>query len=237
MNRYRCNGFTLIELMLAMAFLSALLLVIAMTVIQIGNIYHRGITYKDVNQAGSSLASELQRSINMSVPFDLGTKYIEQNAAGNKYGGRLCTGQYSYIWNYGKVINGNSPGALKNIYSGSTTDEIRFVKIIDTRAEYCADPVKPIDKNTAIELLGKGQNNLAIHNFTIESPDSTYDRRTRQRIYNIGFLIGTNDATTLDGTFDVTKCKTDSDRDSNPSYCAVNQFNILARAGNDDAKQ
>src|SRR5450759_2265716 len=101
MNLSRQRGFTLVELMLAMAFVSALLLAIAMTVIQIGNIYNRGITYKNVNQVGSSLVSELQRSIASNAPFDVsingvgeGEHYINKG-----WGGRLCTGQYSYIWN------------------------------------------------------------------------------------------------------------------------------------------
>ena len=72
MNRVdRQNGFTLIELMLAMAFVSALLIAVAMTVIQIASIYNRGITLKDVNQTGSSVASELQRNIAGSASFNI----------------------------------------------------------------------------------------------------------------------------------------------------------------------
>ena len=46
------RGFTLIELMLAIAFISMLLLAIAAVGIQVGRIYTRGIVLRDVNQAG-----------------------------------------------------------------------------------------------------------------------------------------------------------------------------------------
>ena len=57
------TGFTLIELMLAMTFISVLLLAIAMTIIQIGTIYNRGVTLKEVSQAARSISDELNRSI------------------------------------------------------------------------------------------------------------------------------------------------------------------------------
>lgn len=89
------RGFTLIELMLAMTFVSALLLAIAMTVIQISNVYTRGLTLKEVNQAGRTISTELKRGISQSAPFAVpGPKYVVQ-----PWGGRLCVGQYSYIWN------------------------------------------------------------------------------------------------------------------------------------------
>src|SRR5680860_795921 len=94
------RGFTLIELMLAMAFVSTLLLAIAMIIVQIGSIYNKGITYTDVNSAGSSIASELQRSINESTPFNIDPAKGTSLYVDKTWGGRLCTNRYSYIWNY-----------------------------------------------------------------------------------------------------------------------------------------
>lgn len=225
MRQYNKKGFTIIELMLAMGFVSALLLAIAMTVIQIGNIYNRGVTYKDVNQAGITLAIELQRSINSSAPFDLSGKYIIQD-----WGGRLCTGQYSYIWNYAKNIADSS--LPKNGYVGSLTDVIGFVKVTDTTGDYCKNPYPSIIKKDAVELLNEGQNKLAIHSFSIRSEPSAYDEKTGQRLYSISFLLGTNEQTALTGSDSDIQCKLPNDANANPSYCAINQFNIVARAGN-----
>lgn len=226
-NKY---GFTLVELMLAMGFVSALLLAIAMTVIQIGNIYNRGITYKNVNQTGGALASELIRDINGSSSFDLITNYKP-----TAWGGRLCIGQYSYIWNYGKALKPPLDSS-RNMYS-TPGSEINFVKVIDSNASYCTYATtskKTIDSTGAIELLNVGQSNLAIHNFSIST--NAFDNITTQRIYSISFLIGTNDQTTLNGSFNSTQCLLANDKKSNPSYCAVNQFDIVARAGNNVAE-
>lgn len=219
------QGFTLVELMLAMGFVSALLLAIAMTVIQIGNIYNRGITYKTVNQAGGALASELQRDINSNSPFDLNsTDPVRKVEEG--WGGRLCIGQYSYIWNYGKALK--DPSSPSNKYSGDPK-KIVFIKVNDPTASYCSPGNDEVDKNNAVELLDVGNNNLAIHDFSIKS--SAYESSINQRIYNISFVIGTNDQIALNP--DATACLTPDEANSDSVYCAVNRFDILARAGNE----
>ncbi len=236
MNRVdREHGFTLIELMLAMAFVSVLLIAVAMTVIQIGNIYNRGITLKEVNEAGRSLASELQRSINQTAPFSIkpgiNSRYIQQ---GN-WGGRLCLGQYSYIWNYGKAIQeAAQTGDTSNLNVYSNSDEqIHFVKALDPNTSYCTETSKKIDFSNTVELLNVGQNNLAIHSFTISTTDTAFDAKTDQRLYSLQFLIGTNEQAAL--TYDsagAATCKLPSEKGADPSYCSINQFDIVARAGN-----
>jgi len=223
------SGFTIVELMLAMGFVSALLLAIAMTVIQIGNIYNRGITYKDVNQAGGALASELRKGISGSSPFKVvpgvDTRYIITG----DWGGRLCLGQYSYIWNYGKAIQVGDNSRL-NVYSNSS-DQIRFVKAFDPSASYCTQqPYKKIDSSNAVELLDSGQHNLAIHSFSVTTDPTANDNGTGQRLYSIEFLIGTNDQTSLNAGN--TACLLPTDPKSDPSYCSVNKFYVVARAGN-----
>ena len=243
------KGFTLIELMLAMGFVSALLIAVAMTVIQIANIYNRGITLKDVNQAGRSIASELQRSIAGSASFNIdsgvGSRYIQQSLNGKNAGGRLCIGQYSYIWNYGSAIKPNDTSSSPNLYLDPDLGrQIRFVKVIDPNANYCIKDINgkypSIKLSDSVELLDDVQDrhDLAIHSFSISSTpsasDTAYDAKTGQRLYSIEFLIGTNDQTALmhDSGLVVTGCLPPSDPNSDPSYCSVNQFNIVARAGN-----
>lgn len=91
------KGFTLIELMLAMTFVAALLIAIALTVIQISNIYNKGLTMKEVNQVGRSISDDLVRSISQSQSFAVPSdSYVTKD-----WGGRLCTGKFSYmeLWN------------------------------------------------------------------------------------------------------------------------------------------
>ncbi|MBC7868847.1 prepilin-type N-terminal cleavage/methylation domain-containing protein [Candidatus Saccharibacteria bacterium] len=224
------KGFTLIELMLAMSFISVLLLAIAMTVIQISNIYNRGLTLKEVNQAGRSLASELQRSVAASPSFSIdttqvGTKYIQSD-----FGGRLCLGQYSYIWNYGKTLAGNPAIGFSNVYTSGSTEKIRFVKVPDSTGNYCSASNLAIDPLGAVELLDIGDRDLAVHSFAISTQITASNSKTLQSLYYMSFVIGTNDQAALEPT--ATTCKPPNAIASDLNYCSVNQFDIVAHAGN-----
>jgi len=230
MNHIHKQGFTLVELMLAMGFVSALLLAIAMTVIQISNIYTRGITFTNVNQQGGAIANELQKGISGVKTFNLGTYFIN-----NTESGRLCTGKYSYVWNYGKYLN--SPGSNYIQYTGADVGtKIYFAKVYDPSFSVCTKsgiPLKYPDiiKTNTVELLNAGQFNLAIHGFKIVSYAS--DGTTGQSLYSIEFYIGTNDQNAFDpsvaqGSLPV--C-VQSGITANPFYCSVSQFNVLARSG------
>jgi type II secretory pathway pseudopilin PulG len=224
------KGFTLIELMLAMTFISILLIAIAMTIIQISNIYNHGMTLKEVNQAGRALSEDIQRTIKSSSQFDItGTNnaYIQQG----DWGGRLCMGSYSYIWNYGQALNNNDPkGESLNVYSDNSDTKIRFIKVIDSDSSYCTDPTKKIDASSSVDLLDAGDHSLVLHQFTITSSDSAYDGKTAQRLYTVRFTVGTNDINAL--VADKSKCKAPNEVGSDPSYCSVQEFSIVARAGN-----
>lgn len=237
------QGFTLIELMLAMGFVSALLIAVAMTVIQIAGIYNRGIMLKDINQVGRTMASELQRSVTASTTFDVGSRFIKQSQGGNEVGGRLCLGQYSYVWNYGKVITPGDTSSNPNVYSNPDSNvQIRFVKVLDQDMSYCTFINKKIVRTDAVEMLDVGEHDLALHSFNITTTkddlitpgvneNTAGDTRTGQQLYSIEFFLGTNDQSALTGDLTTTACRPPNDPLSDPSYCSVNQFNIVARTG------
>lgn len=241
------SGFTMIELMLAMAFVAVLLLAIAMTVIQMGNIYNRGLTIKKVNQAGRMIAADLQRNIASSDPFSVDTKvgdryigitvesyYVPQIINGAEYGGRLCLGLYSYIWNYGEYLNLNEKAAYLNKYKNSD-EQIRFVKVYDSQAAYCENNgTEKIDVEQSIELLDTKEDNLALHSFKITSKDTDGDALTGQKLYRITYVIGTNETVAIDydlGTDADAACKPPNQEGANQNYCSINQFSIVARSG------
>lgn len=231
MNRDKNSAFTIIELMLAMAFVSALLLAVAMTVIQISKSYNRGLTMKDVNEVGTTLSNEIKNTINQSEAFNVtvgatGSKYIKQD-----WGGRLCIGNYSFIWNYGKALSNNDQSHL-NIYSTSTNSQIRFVKVLDPSGSYCSNPSKKVVQSDSTELLDAGQHNLTIHKFSILSNNSAYDATTGQRLYIIEFVIGTNDQAALSYSSGSATCRLANESNANQQYCMINRFNLTARAGN-----
>lgn len=216
------KGFTIIELTLAMTFVSLMLHAIAMTVIQISNIYNRGITLRQVNQASRAIAEDMQRTIAASASFSLEHNYIKQS-----WGGRLCMGQYSYIWNTADTLALPSLNASNsNIYTEGT-ERIRFVRVPDSGAMYCADPARTINRTEAVEFLMMGDRPLAIHGFDISS--SVESSLTGQRLYTTQITLGTDDIGSIEPVGKV--CRPPADEDSNTLYCAVNQFMFTSRAG------
>jgi hypothetical protein len=235
MNRDNKQGFTLIELMLAMTFVAILLIAIAMTTVQISATYNKGITLREVNQAGRSVSDDLQQSITSSAPFDVTPKVDASPAtATSKYvvrdgGGRLCLGQYTYAWNYGRAITGGAGApAILNKYDDVGNSNVRFAKVRDPSGSLCANPGALIPRLDATEMLTSGDRELVVHDFSIKSDAS--DAVIGQALYAVSITIGTNDDEQL--TTNDTSCKPPADGAGKEDYCSVNQFDIIARAGN-----
>lgn len=243
------KGFTLIEMMVAMAFVSVLMLTIAMAVIQIGNIYNKGLTMRAVDYAGRALSTEIRQTLGQSEPFSVDTALRIQKHPGssslNPDGGRLCTGTFSYIWNFGTAMDNpinkyadisevGPDGSASDSAENRVSNEIRFIKLRDNGGGYCADLTKPILQSEAVELLSGGDHDLAIQRFEIVQIAD--DQSTRQALYRITMELGTNredsvqrpsELTTMDTT-----CKPPSDDTSLQDFCAVNQFVFTVQAGN-----
>lgn len=115
------KAFTIIELMLAMSFLGTMLLGIASLIMQITNIYQKGLAIRGVNTVGREIISDLTRTVQASRVNNLSinprTKensnkieeteirraradyFVEIRKNGKQLGGAFCTGSYSYVWN------------------------------------------------------------------------------------------------------------------------------------------
>ncbi|MDB5165147.1 MAG: hypothetical protein JWM00_37 [Candidatus Saccharibacteria bacterium] len=224
--RHNRQGFTLIELMLAMSFVSLLLLAIAMLTIHMSNIYTKGITIRDVNQAGLAISEDLQRSIAGSIPFNVlpnpAVKPDYKNV--DDRGGRLCIGEYSYIWNYGKSLKASPSTAFTTFTDNSP---IRFVKVPDRDPSLCEETgTAVVDKARATEMLAGGDRDLVLHSFSIMPAVS--DTESGQVLYAIDFVLGTNtEQQIMNGV-----CKPPSEGVGDENYCSLNRFSIIARAGN-----
>lgn len=236
----RRSGFTVIELVLAMSFVSILMIAIAATVIQLTNMYNKGTTLRAVDQAGRAISRELQTTLAASYMLDVNSHTPSRDFrpqvrpdggdVNNPDGGRLCTGTYSYVWNNGHSLASAAP---VNRYDGDEA-EIRLVKVYDAGKVYCNDPMPSVAKDGAVELLSAGDRDLAIQSFRITR--EAYDSTTQQGLYRIVLEIGTNDKGSLDqqaniNTIDTT-CKPPSDDASQRDFCAVNQFEFTVRTGN-----
>lgn len=235
----RSKGFTLVELMLSMAFISVLMVAIAMTVIQIMSIYNKGVTLRSVDQAGRSISQDIKYTLSSSQILDVdsagasGNDFILQarlgdDATAQPDGGRLCTGTYSYIWNTGKGMDYQ----INRFATG--TDIIHLVKIRDNSKDYCNITTTPeVQQEGASELLSSDDRSLVVQSFTISS--AAADVAMQQALYQITLELSTGDETAIDRptltTMDA-MCKPPSDVLSQRDYCAINKFDFTARTGN-----
>ena len=232
----RVSGFTLVELMLSMAFVGILIVVIAVTTIHIMGTYTKGLTVREVNQAGRTISEDIQRTIATTVPFSVSpaktgdpddepdVKYVVQSG-----GGRLCTGAYTYAWNYGNTseLSGATATPAYNKYADSD-DIIRFVKVSDAGGVLCAEMTRDIARGQAKDFLLAGDRNLAVQEFTVSSDRE--DEASGQALYAINLIIGTNDQEQIDASN--ATCLPPTEGSGFEEFCAINQFSIIARAGN-----
>lgn len=284
------SGFTSIEFVLACAFISVFIILVAIIIRSVTVVYQRGLTLKSVNSTGEDIIDELSRAITSAPLFsnprnlcnylsdgglrsacqsgtEPGYKLIYQNYSipansvvmkkknanypigdSVSIGGVFCTGEYSYIWNTGYVLN-------KEIYT-STYDPIsvnidsssiqpRLLRVKDSGRQVCAYNIEhsgsyahptfnditlsSIESDDVSDLLAASEDNLALYDLRIFYP--VYHATTKQGFYSGTFILGT-----LTGGVDVTSSEdfcSDAPEFSFSSdfpYCAINKFNFASRA-------
>lgn len=110
--RRREQGFTIVELLMALAVFSFVLVLVTTVFIQIFRTYARGITRKEVNQSARLLLDDMSSKLK-SIPSSAQVVSLPAN-------GRLCFGGYSYVWN--PVVK--PVGWTDNKINGTTIDTI-----------------------------------------------------------------------------------------------------------------
>lgn len=138
-------GFTLIELMLAMAFLASILLFSSLVFVQALNTYNKGLTIKQINETGRALTTDLNRSSSGAHSFAV------SNPGSGLPTQFLCIGKTAYIWN----IKDN-PSARTYVFNdGSELTMVRTKEGIDARNLYCRDGGSTVvDKSHVNNLIG-----------------------------------------------------------------------------------
>lgn len=87
----RSHGFTIIELTLAMVFVSFILIFMALTLVQMLRIYDKSVSMKQVNQAGRTIAEDIGDAMRSESPAKVSIDHIGR--------GYLCVGPTVYVWN------------------------------------------------------------------------------------------------------------------------------------------
>ena len=228
------QGFTIIELVLAMTFISFLLLGIAMTVIQIGATYNRGMALREVNQQARDIGADVQRGIMSVGAIDYAADYTRTPSG---LGGRLCLGSVSYIWNTEQAFESNDAGLIW--YQGDTSraKKVHLVKVPDASKVYCAKNGAGAFTRTEIsneegqaqELLREGDHSLSVYQFALTFDPMAEDTTTQQRMYSLEYTIGAGAPSAMNTAR--TDCKAPGTAGADPAYCTVQQFRLVIRAG------
>ena len=117
------KGFTLIELMIALAFVAFILIFATTAVIQVMQTYNKGVAVKQINQAGRTTLETLSRNLREADPG-----VVDVSLVGSQR--RLCTGSISYVWNLY-----NTSSAVANRYDDGQI--LTFVRVNDASKSMC----------------------------------------------------------------------------------------------------
>lgn len=236
----RRHGFTLIELMLAMAFVSVLLLAIATIAIQAGKLYNRGLTLKSINQSGREIGDTLRRDFLQAnagkISGNANSAVVMVQAGGADRSGRLCLGDYSYVWNVPKVVSGEvkaGAGIIIEVGGPHSGRPINFARVIDPDGMLCQKNqttgayISTVATDKVTHLLKPAGSNdvvLAVHRMKAArvAGDSGADS-----LYRLEFVLGTSQleaVNTANGT-----CKPPADDSENLDFCAINSFEMIVR--------
>lgn len=237
MNKFK-KAFTIVETLLSMAGLSIIILIIGYMILQIINTYQKGISLRDVNKTADQIINDMQSAIVESGGIKCAFK--ENNKDGimttksgvgetcaSLYetdktkisaitGAALCTGRYSYIWNYGDALQkidkiadpSDKESAMKKLFRYKKPDGsiklVRMIKIEDLESAYCSNgsplrsglpdvisenDINLSDNSKINELIESNERQLALHSFLVSRTSS--DQITNQSLYEVEFVLGT----------------------------------------------
>lgn len=113
------QGYTLVELMLAIAFIGFVILFTVLAILQVMRTYNKGLSVKEINQTARATLDDMSRTAG-------GSRTINTSALSN---GRVCFSGVSYVWN------------AQNQSANKFTDNSRvtFVRVNDAAGAMCSN--------------------------------------------------------------------------------------------------
>lgn len=233
----RSTGFTIIELTLAMAFISVLLLSIVMTAIQAGRIYNRGAVLRSVNQAGRDVSDTLRRDFLQTNATKIKTDdsapaspVLEIRDGGEVVSSRFCLGQYSYLWNSPSVLNDPGQWSRGGVEKAGSSP-ITFVRVDDPSGSFCmklpsGDYPQLAATDKFMHLLKPiTSNDVVIAVYRLAVTKITDVEEKPEQLYRVEFRLGTSATEEIDGA----SCRPPNDAASNVEFCAINNFDMIVR--------
>lgn len=223
------QGFTLIELMLAMTFISILLLSITMVGIQAGRMYSRGVVLRDVNQAGRDISDMFRRDFLQANVGKINITGLRVPNNENWTTGRLCLGAHSYVWNNPKYLDDPSLLGANRLFKVDG-NPINLVRVVDADGGLCKrdgsgiypETVDMAKSSNLLRSISSGDGSIGVHNVTLEKITSD---SSREALYRLTFTLGTSKMSEIRNS----SCKAPDEADSNFEFCAINKFEMIVR--------
>lgn len=223
------QGFTLIELMLAMTFISILLLSITMVGIQAGRMYSRGVVLRDVNQAGRDISDMFRRDFLQANVGKINITGLRVPNNENWTTGRLCLGAHSYVWNNPKYLDDPSLLGANRLFKVDG-NPINLVRVVDADGGLCKrdgsgkypETVDMAKSSNLLRSISSGDGSIGIHNVTLEKITSD---SSREALYRLTFTLGTSKMSEIRNS----SCKAPDEAESNFEFCAINKFEMIVR--------
>lgn len=209
----RQNGFTIIELMFAMTFIAFIMLFTVLVLVQMMNMYNKGVAMSQINQTGRQLGDDLSAQARFSS---------SDSVVYNQSSRRLCVGGFSYLWNMDS--DRSDASTVRNYFNGESGDakkttRLGLVKISDSSSEYCSNTSKMPNSNQSGMVILSGRN-VSILEFAVDVPSA-------DSFISVHMVLATPGANKPVLSGGVWKCLgSGGGNDSNP-YCAFGEFNNL----------
>lgn len=171
----KTRGFTLVELLLALAIVSFMLIFGVATITELMSNYNKGLAIKEINEVGRASLEDMSRYIKSIDSSAIDESLLDKN--------RLCLGGISYVWNGGdpefqeNTYNDNSPLVLARVSQGSG------VCVVDDDG----NPI-PVARDESIDLLSS----------RVRILDLKFD--VNDRLVRITMKLGIADAALSNGT-------------------------------------
>lgn len=138
----RQGGFTLVELMLAIAFIGFVILFTVLAILQVMQTYNKGLSIKEINQTARTVVDDMAR-VSQTVTYNkLDLAPLAEATPQN----RACFGNVAYVWNL--------TDQTINRFSGPGTPRVTLARVDDASVCVKSAGVYPnIDPAKATVLL------------------------------------------------------------------------------------
>lgn len=189
----RQKGFTIVELLLALAVFSFVLVFVTTAFLQLFRTYNRGVTRKEVNQNTRLLIDDITNKMRIVAdPALIDVSRVNQ--------GRLCVGSYSYVWN---PIGGTGTKIKVN------SQEIAIVRIDNDNLSACQS------SPTKYDFSGVQSTSMFTGRMGVQSLSVTPQVGGITGLFNVVVTASTTQTNFLDSL--LSSCKADN---ISTAYCA-----------------